>query len=97
MRKRRCRFDHIGKVTILISILGCTTAAAPSDNPESAPLKQVVDVPLPGPAVRFDYQSLDASHGRLYIAHMNVGQMKEDGWNVSQCEFSSALCSGERI
>jgi len=32
-------------------------------------------VPLPGPAVRFDYQSLDASHGRLYIAHMNADQL----------------------
>ena len=47
----------------------------PSDNPESAPLKQVADVPLPGPAVRFDYQSLDASHGRLYIAHMDADQL----------------------
>jgi hypothetical protein len=44
----------------------------PSDNQESAPLQQVADVPLPGPAVRFDDQSLDASHGRLYIAHMNA-------------------------
>ena len=23
--------------------------------------------------------------------------MKQDDWNVSQCEFSSDLCSGERI
>ena len=27
-------------------------------------LKLVADVPMPGPAVRFDYQSLDAEHGR---------------------------------
>jgi DNA-binding beta-propeller fold protein YncE len=38
-------------------------------------LKQVADIPLPGPAVRFDYQSLDAEHGRLYIAHMNADQL----------------------
>ena len=38
-------------------------------------LKQVADVPLPGRAVRFDYQSLDAEHGRLYIAHMNADQL----------------------
>jgi len=30
---------------------------------------------MPGPAVRFDYQSLDAEHGRLYIAHMNADQL----------------------
>jgi DNA-binding beta-propeller fold protein YncE len=62
-------------VGLLVSILGCIAAAAPSESPESAPLKQVADVPLPGPAVRFDYQSLDATHGRLYIAHMNADQL----------------------
>ncbi len=38
-------------------------------------LKQVADIPLPGPAVRFDYQCLDTEHGRLYIAHMNADQL----------------------
>jgi DNA-binding beta-propeller fold protein YncE len=30
---------------------------------------------MPGPAVRFDYQSLDSTSGRLYIAHMNADQL----------------------
>lgn len=34
-------------------------------------LTTVADIPLPGAAVRFDYQSLDSANGRLYIAHMN--------------------------
>src|SRR3954463_7772085 len=34
------------------------------------PLTIVVDVPLPGPAKRFDYQSFDSTSGRLYISHM---------------------------
>ncbi len=38
-------------------------------------LTEVADIPMPGPAVRFDYQSLDVEHGRLYISHMNAGQM----------------------
>jgi DNA-binding beta-propeller fold protein YncE len=38
-------------------------------------LTLVADVPMPGPPVRFDYQSLDASNGRLYIAHMNADQL----------------------
>src|SRR6266849_5915521 len=75
MRKRRYGLGHVGPLVILVSILGCTTAAVPSDNAESAPLKKVADMPLPGPAVRFDYQSLDASHGRIYIAHMNADQL----------------------
>lgn len=37
----------------------------------SLPLVLVRDVELPGKAVRFDYQDLDAAHGRLVIAHMN--------------------------
>jgi DNA-binding beta-propeller fold protein YncE len=38
-------------------------------------LREVAEIPLPGPAVRFDYQSLDAKNGRLYIAHMNADQL----------------------
>lgn len=30
---------------------------------------------MPGPAVRFDYQSLDTASNRLYIAHMNAGHL----------------------
>jgi DNA-binding beta-propeller fold protein YncE len=40
-----------------------------------APLRLVADVPLPGPAVRFDYQSFDPGSGRLYISHMNADQL----------------------
>lgn len=38
-------------------------------------LTTVADIPMPGPAVRFDYQSLDEEHGRLYISHMNANQL----------------------
>lgn len=30
---------------------------------------------MPGPAVRFDYQSLDFEHHRLYISHMNADRL----------------------
>jgi DNA-binding beta-propeller fold protein YncE len=50
-----------------------------SDRPSPAEkheiLRIVADAPLPGPAARFDYQSLDVSDGRLYIAHMNADQL----------------------
>jgi DNA-binding beta-propeller fold protein YncE len=36
----------------------------------TAPLVLVADVPLPGPAKRFDYQSFDSTTNRLYISHM---------------------------
>ncbi len=38
-------------------------------------LKKVSDIPMPGSAVRFDYQSLDIEHERLYISHMNSDQL----------------------
>jgi DNA-binding beta-propeller fold protein YncE len=38
-------------------------------------LRALRDIPLPGPASRFDYQSVDVSRGRLYISHMNAGQV----------------------
>lgn len=52
-------------------LVSCLVIAALPASPQSTPLKQVADVPLPGAAVRFDYQSFDRTHGRLYIAHMN--------------------------
>jgi len=40
-----------------------------------APLRLVADVPLPGSASRFDYQSLESASGRLFISHMGAGQL----------------------
>jgi len=57
---------------ILASILACAVASVAQT---AAPLKKVADVPLPGAAVRFDYQSFDPVHDRLYIAHMNADQL----------------------
>jgi len=42
---------------------------------KASPLRTVQDVPLPGAPFRFDYQSLDSTQGRLYIAHMNADQL----------------------
>ena len=54
-----------------------TLVAAPGTEPPAAraPLHLVVDIAMPGPAVRFDYQSLDTRSGRLYISHMNANQL----------------------
>src|SRR5947209_20413245 len=35
----------------------------------------VAEVPLPGSASRFDYQSLEPASGRLFISHMGAGQL----------------------
>jgi DNA-binding beta-propeller fold protein YncE len=42
---------------------------------KTPPLRLLADVPMPGSATRFDYQSFDPHTGRLYISHMNAGQL----------------------
>ena len=37
-------------------------------------LTLVRELPLPGPANRFDYQSVDPAAGRIYMNHMNAGR-----------------------
>lgn len=54
------------------------SGAADSELRARAPapgFRTVADVPLPGPANRFDYQSFDPATGRLWISHMNAGRV----------------------
>src|SRR3984893_5784052 len=60
---------------LTMSLAAVRSGSAAADNTTSPPLKTVADIPLAGPAVRFDYQSLDATQGRLYISHMNANQL----------------------
>jgi DNA-binding beta-propeller fold protein YncE len=39
------------------------------------PLRTAATVDLPGPDNRFDYQSLDPTTNRLWLAHMNAGEL----------------------
>src|SRR5216110_3197657 len=51
------------------------SGAIPPASTAEAPLRVVADVPLPGSASRFDYQSLAPASGRLFISHMGAGQL----------------------
>jgi YVTN family beta-propeller protein len=64
----------IRRVAVLLS-LPLSLAYAQSAKPIDKVLSKVAGVAMPGPAVRFDYQCLDPSSGRLYIAHMNADQL----------------------
>ena len=50
------------------------SASAPAEASRGG-LRLLRDVPLPGPANRFDYQSVDPTTRRLYISHMNAGSV----------------------
>lgn len=62
---------------LAVAVVACLAAANPRPGSGSAGpvLRRIADVPLPGPAVRFDYQSLDTAANRLYISHMNAGEL----------------------
>jgi len=65
-------------LTVIAFLAAMPSIGQSPATPAKAPgpvLRTVVDVPMPGPAVRFDYQSLNATNGRLYIAHMNADQL----------------------
>lgn len=68
---------QIGIVATSVLLLNANfghSQGSPNEQANSV-LKKVADIPMPGPAVRFDYQSLDAKNDRLYIAHMNADQL----------------------
>jgi len=64
-------------VIVVLAVAAAVAAAAVSrqDSERPLPLKLVANVALPGPSNRFDYTSLDPTTGRLYIAHMNAGEL----------------------
>jgi DNA-binding beta-propeller fold protein YncE len=71
---RRRRIARAGLV--VVALVSATTAvAAGTDAQGDLPLRTVANVALPGPSNRFDYTSLDPTNGRLWIAHMDAGQL----------------------
>jgi DNA-binding beta-propeller fold protein YncE len=67
IQKRRKRLGF----RAVLALLALCRGASSSPTAASLPLVLVADVPLPGKAVRFDYQDIDPTTKRLFIAHMN--------------------------
>jgi DNA-binding beta-propeller fold protein YncE len=53
---------------------GWRVPVVPAQRTPKHGLRLVREIPLPGPANRFDYQSFDAATGRIYMNHMNAGK-----------------------
>jgi YVTN family beta-propeller protein len=60
---------------MISAVLALLLAAGSAHARGSLPLELVRDVPLPGGATRFDYQWVDASKRRLYIAHLGADSL----------------------
>jgi len=58
-----------------LNSVAATDADKTSGLPKDLPLRILSDVPLTGGTTRLDYQSLDSSSGRLYIAHLGSDLM----------------------
>ncbi len=59
----------------LIVTAACRFAIAQPRTAPGSGMTLVATIPMPGPAVRFDYQSLNPATGMLYISHMNAGHL----------------------
>jgi len=62
------------RILLTIAVAAVITAAAHAVA-AGLPLRFVANATLPGPSNRFDYMSLDPGTNRLYIAHMDAGQI----------------------
>jgi DNA-binding beta-propeller fold protein YncE len=60
---------------IAVAVAVGSAAAASARTEGSLPLRQVARIPLSGPAVRFDYTSIDPTTHRLWISHMDASQL----------------------
>lgn len=60
---------------VIVLAAAVTVGVAVGMRASKLPLKPVARVPLSGPAVRFDYTSIDPTADRLYVAHMNASEL----------------------
>lgn len=77
MNARLTNLKQLAMSSVLVLFIsgGHACSQNAKDDNGGSVLKLVAEIPMPGPAVRFDYQSLDTKNGRLYIAHMNADQL----------------------
>jgi DNA-binding beta-propeller fold protein YncE len=62
-------------IAFAVFVGAVAAAAAAAVGNRSLPLRQVAHVPLSGPAVRFDYTSIDPTTHTLWISHMDASQL----------------------
>src|SRR5262245_30626348 len=70
----------IGAVTVLVAALVLVFVVftwSAGERPAVLPLRTAGELPLPGTSARFDYVSLDADRGLLFIAHMGANEVVE--------------------
>lgn len=64
-----------GATASSLTTAGWSASAVAVAGAARGPLRVLRDIPLPGPANRFDYQSIDAAKRRLFLSHMDAGRV----------------------
>lgn len=59
----------------VLALFSSAPYEAPTPGATASPLERVAAIDLPDGATRFDYQSIDAGAGRLYLSHMGAGKV----------------------
>ena len=67
----------------LLVLLSASFACGQSSTPIEKVLTKGADIPMPGPAVRFDYQTFDPSSGRLSL-YLSSHAGGIEGWPVPE-------------
>ena len=82
MKASRSRCMCLSLLLVCCAMLGGTALLAARDSTgaddpslRDLPLKHVADVPLPGRATRFDYESYDSDRHLLFIAHLGDSEV----------------------
>ncbi len=77
---RRSWLLAVGAVTVLVVVVVFVVVTRTSRRQPGAvalPLRSVGEVALPGDGSRFDYASLDAQRGLLFVAHLGASEVLE--------------------
>jgi YVTN family beta-propeller protein len=70
-------------IIVAMVVTGCTNRS--SNQPDSRlPLKSLGEISLPGNNSRFDYASLDAQRGLLFVAHLGASEIIEIDVNAGR-------------
>src|SRR6266498_3970062 len=74
---RRTRHNNRPSLALVALVLTLALPSIPTSFSPSArlPLRRVADVRLPGSPSRFDYQAVDPTRRRIYVAHLGANRL----------------------
>jgi hypothetical protein len=75
---------HTRPLQALVIVAIIATGCVHHTSSDPLPLRPVGEIPLPGDSSRFDYASLDAQRGLLFVAHLGASEVIEIDLHVGR-------------